>query len=74
MGDERTTDEAIGTLRGYAFISEQDQPGLFDMHRLVRLATQAWIAREGKGKEYATSVMQRLAKVFPFPNHENRDV
>ena len=33
--DEMAADEAIGTLRGYAFINEQGKPGLFDMHRLV---------------------------------------
>ncbi|ORY56847.1 uncharacterized protein BCR38DRAFT_490295 [Pseudomassariella vexata] len=33
-------EEAIGTLKGYAFITQRDHPNSYDMHRLVRLATR----------------------------------
>ena len=71
--DELEVDEAIGTLKAYAFITEREQTS-YDMHRLVRLATQNWLEEEGELKEQVSSALQRLDGVFPFPEHENRDV
>ncbi|SPJ92435.1 uncharacterized protein FTOL_13721 [Fusarium torulosum] len=71
--DEIERDEAIGTLKAYAFISEHPESSLFDMHRLVRLAMRNWLKNEDKLEECFTPVIQRLAAVFPSPMHENRD-
>ena len=64
--------EAIGTLKAYTFITEQAGDESYDIHRLVRLAMQNWMAEKGELKAHITSVMQRLDEVFPFPEHENR--
>ncbi|GAB1310659.1 hypothetical protein MFIFM68171_00869 [Madurella fahalii] len=67
-------DEAIGTLKAYAFITERPGQESYDMHRLVRLAMRNWLAEEGELKACATTLIQHLDKVFPFPKHENRAV
>ncbi len=67
-------EEAIGTLKAYAFVTEREEGNVFDMHRLVRLTMQKWLANEGDLKSYATAVIQRLADVFPYPEHENRSI
>ena len=67
-------DEAIGTLKAYAFITERPSQESYDMYRLVRLAMGNWLAEEGELKACATTVIQHLDKVFPFPEHENRAV
>ena len=67
-------DEAIGTLKAYAFITERPGQESYDMHRLVRLAMRNWLAKEGELKACATTLIQHLDKVFPFPKHENRAV
>ncbi|KAF7549262.1 hypothetical protein G7Z17_g6496 [Cylindrodendrum hubeiense] len=36
--DDLVVEEAIGTLKGYAFITEREVSSHFDIHRLVRLA------------------------------------
>ena len=66
--------EAIGTLKAYAFITEREQSGSYDIHRLVRLSMLNWLTEEGEWKHWAKKVLQRLADVFPFAKHENRGV
>ncbi|KAK6214532.1 hypothetical protein LQW54_004253 [Pestalotiopsis sp. IQ-011] len=68
--DEGARDEAISMLEGYAFISIQDQEDAFDVHRLVRLAARNWVKQEWD--VCYTKAIQRLAEVYPFPEHENR--
>jgi tetratricopeptide (TPR) repeat protein len=66
--------EAIGTLKAYAFITEREQSGSYDIHRLVRLSMLNWLTEEGERKDWITKVLRRLADVFPFAKHENRGV
>lgn len=58
-GDENQ-DEAIGILKGYAFLTER-RSGTFDIHRLVRLAMRNWV----KPVEdlHLMEVLSRLAKI-----------
>ncbi|KAH9908275.1 kinesin light chain 1 [Xylariomycetidae sp. FL2044] len=71
--DELDTEEAIGALKGYAFINERENYTSFDMHRLVRLATQKWVKMEGLWQSCVSEAVQRLVDVFPNPQHDNRD-
>ncbi|RYP10933.1 hypothetical protein DL764_000369 [Monosporascus ibericus] len=70
--DELKKDEAIGILKGYAFILGRDSPDSFDIHRLVRLAMRNWLQGKGEWQEWTGYVIQRLADKYPFPEHENR--
>ncbi|KAH8903431.1 hypothetical protein BR93DRAFT_885409, partial [Coniochaeta sp. PMI_546] len=69
--DEIETHEAIDTLKAYSFITGRENAGSVDMQRLVRSATLAWLAKEGKHGQYATLVMRRLAEVLSFLKHEH---
>ena len=71
--DELEVDEAIGTLKAYAFITEREDRHSFNVHRLVQLAMRNWLQTEGQ-EQWIKDTIQRLADVFPFPAHENRDV
>ncbi|KIM98677.1 hypothetical protein OIDMADRAFT_31451 [Oidiodendron maius Zn] len=66
--------EAIGWLKGYAFITERADQGSYDMHRLVQFAVRNWLAEEGGVNACVTAVMQRLDAAFPDPKHENKDI
>ncbi|RYP33540.1 hypothetical protein DL767_004715 [Monosporascus sp. MG133] len=72
--DELEADEAIGTLKAYAFITHREGQDSFDIHRLVRLVMQNWLEEKGQLQECRASVLQRLAAAFPFPEHENKEV
>jgi hypothetical protein len=67
--------KAIGTLRGYAFIQrQQGNPlnPLYDMHRLVHLATRNWIRQEGSLKEWTRKAAGQIYEVFPYCDHTNK--
>ncbi|KAI1745736.1 kinesin light chain 1 [Xylaria scruposa] len=66
--------EAIGTLKGYAFIDERIGSDSFDMHRLVRLATQNWVKMEGRVEACVNEVILRLNQVCPSPQHRSSAV
>ncbi|KAH8750222.1 hypothetical protein F5883DRAFT_227773 [Diaporthe sp. PMI_573] len=66
--------EAIGTLKAYAFITQREEQDAYDIHRLIRLATQNWLQEKKEWEECTTSAIHRLAEVFPPPKHENRDI
>jgi hypothetical protein len=41
----KTRIEAIGTLRAYSFITKRGEAMVFDLHRLVHLATRSWLQK-----------------------------
>jgi len=67
-------DEAIGILKAYGFILERTESSSFDLHRLVRLAMRNWLKHGSEWENCITSVIKRLAEVYPSPRHENRDL
>ncbi|KAL6240627.1 hypothetical protein RBB50_012454 [Rhinocladiella similis] len=63
---------AIGTLEGYAFLVQRGDMGMFDMHRLVHLATRIWVRREGQASQVERAAGRHLATIFPSNNYQNR--
>ncbi|EXA53652.1 hypothetical protein FOVG_01387 [Fusarium oxysporum f. sp. pisi HDV247] len=72
--DKMETEEALGTLEAYGFITRREEGESLDMHRLVRLAMWNWLRQEGQARRRYCDVVQRLDEVFPFPEHENREI
>ncbi|KAM3562111.1 hypothetical protein MY1884_002017 [Beauveria asiatica] len=72
--DELEADEALGTLQAYAFVTERLDTGWFDVHRLVRLVMHNWLAEKGEQVACLTKVINRLDKIYPIPEHDNKDV
>ncbi|KAH6662682.1 hypothetical protein F5X68DRAFT_144822, partial [Plectosphaerella plurivora] len=72
--DEIDTNEAIGTLLAYVIILQRNAADRFDIHRLVRLVMRNWLSEQGKEEEQVTKTIHRLSKVFPWPDHGNREV
>jgi tetratricopeptide (TPR) repeat protein len=73
--------KALGTLTGYAFITERQQtmPGfskerLFDMHRLVHMALIWWLEGRGERADWAYIAATRAEEVVPYGGHEGKDV
>lgn len=72
--------EALGTLTGYAFLTERQQPTVdstgdrfFDMHRLVHLASTWWLEEQGQREAWANTASARLQKLVPDGLHENKN-
>jgi len=64
--------EAIGTLLAYSFIIQRGTAMVFDLHRLVHLATRNWLRKEGRLIQQVQAAVDRLDKIFPDHRHENR--
>lgn len=60
--DEIETNEAIGTVLGYAFVTRQDHSELLQIHRLVRLAMQNWLGQRKEQREAFTDTINQLVK------------
>ena len=63
--------KAIGTLKGYAFITEQqasqelDSERFFDMHRLVHMASAWWLENHGEQPVWTARAAARLEELIP---------
>ncbi|KAK2782650.1 hypothetical protein FQN53_009666 [Emmonsiellopsis sp. PD_33] len=64
--------DAIGLLKAYSFIAEQDKSGSLALHRLVRLATRNWLRKENQFTQWISKTADRLNETFPYDNHKNR--
>ena len=62
--------KAIGTLKGYAFITEQqasqelDSERFFDMHRLVHMASAWWLENHGEQLVWLARAAARLKELI----------
>ncbi|KAI1733990.1 hypothetical protein F4680DRAFT_439697 [Xylaria scruposa] len=65
--------EAIRALEAYALIDKRNTPDEISMHRLVRLAVRNWLREKGEWDQWTANAVQRLAAVYPFPKHENKE-
>lgn len=73
--------KALGTLTGYAFLTERQQtvPGahkerVFDMHRLVHMALSWWLEEHGQRKTWAGTVAARVEELVPYGQHEEKEI
>lgn len=71
--DTVETDEAIGVLQSYSFITERDDGNSYDIHRLVRLATRNSMD-EKEADEYLKIMAEELELQYPYAEHENRHI
>ena len=72
--------KAIGTLKGYAFITERQQvlmqghgEKFFDIHRLVHMASIWWLKEHCEWAAWASKAANRLKEVIPHGGHENKE-
>lgn len=69
--------KALGTLTGYAFLTEQRQTQetakdrVFDMHRLVHMASIWWLERHGARTTWVDTAAATLKDKLPHSDYEN---
>ena len=72
--------EVLGILTGYSFLRKQNEDQnqseevLYQMHRLVRLATRNWLREQDTLLHWTQTTMKVVAERFPVRAHENRDL
>ncbi|KAI9706228.1 MAG: hypothetical protein M1812_008242, partial [Candelaria pacifica] len=63
---------AIGTLRAYAFVTRPGNGDMYEMHRLVHLATKVWLYKYGTTMGLNEKVAAHLVQIFPSDDYKNR--
>jgi tetratricopeptide (TPR) repeat protein len=73
--------KALGTLTGYAFITEcqktvpgSNQERLFDMHRLVHMALIWWLEGHNERASWAGTAAARAEELVPYGGNERKEV
>jgi tetratricopeptide (TPR) repeat protein len=62
---EEVMEHAIGTLKGYAFLSQRGDEEMFDMHSLVHVATRVWLESEGLTEQTMMDAICHIKEIFP---------
>ena len=73
QADERIV-SAIGTLSGYAFVVRRGAQDMYNLHRLVHLATRVWVWMKVLTVEVVVNAIQHIARVFPSDEYENQEL
>lgn len=64
----------MGTLSGYPFMFRRVEEAIYDLHRLVHLATRVWVKKKDLAAKMVAKTMLHVARVFPSDEYENRDL
>jgi len=65
---------AIGTLRAYAFVTKRGDIDIYDMHRLVYLATKVWLDKQNASLKMKEEATIHLVEIFPSDDYINRAI
>ncbi|MCJ1396455.1 hypothetical protein MMC18_009345 [Xylographa bjoerkii] len=63
-------ERALGILKAFSFVSANEAGDLFDMHRLIHLATRDWLRRKGTFDRWAVSCLVLISQKFPNDGYE----
>ncbi|BCS25435.1 uncharacterized protein APUU_50146S [Aspergillus puulaauensis] len=64
--------EALGLLKGYSFVSEEPASGNLTLHRLVYLATRAWMRTDGSFATGIIKTVDRMDKILSGVTYQER--
>jgi hypothetical protein len=62
---------AISTLCAYALMVRRTNEEIYDLHRLVHIATRVWLGKHGLAVEKTEKAIRYIAMVFPPDDWEN---
>lgn len=62
---------ALGILQSFSLVSTKKGGRVFEMHRLVQLATQSWLYLQGTLNKLQEQALNLMSERFPLPLFEN---
>ncbi|KXJ84864.1 hypothetical protein Micbo1qcDRAFT_169885 [Microdochium bolleyi] len=68
---EQTFDDDLLMLRSYSLISIDETGEVFEMHRLVQLATRRWLSTKERVELFKEQFVSRMARGFPTGAYDN---
>ncbi|KAF7553925.1 hypothetical protein G7Z17_g3294 [Cylindrodendrum hubeiense] len=67
---EMQLQKALGLLKAFSFVTPRKDQSL-DVHRLVQLVSQKWLAKKGRVRHFAGQALLTVSHAYPFGNYEN---
>ena len=64
---------ALGTLDGFALISQEVGRETYTIHPLVQASVHYWLEQRSEKADYASRALQLLAEEFPSGEHEHKE-
>ncbi|KAI0456108.1 hypothetical protein F5B21DRAFT_502584 [Xylaria acuta] len=64
--------KALGVLKAYSLINEE-QGHNYNMHRLVQLVAQKWLATKETMRQFAEKAILTVSHCYPFGQYETRE-
>ena len=71
--DQMELVKALGTLKAFSLISSNEADDIFDMHRLVHLATRNWLRLSSEFDSWAIFCLKLMSKEFPSGEYGTMD-
>nr|POF26240.1 vegetative incompatibility protein het-e-1 [Quercus suber] len=72
--DRDSFDSDTAMLEGFSFVSTMADASTLEMHRLVQLSTQKWLAGKGQLERWKERYVSNLLAVFPAGHYKNWSV
>lgn len=63
---------ALGTLKAYSFVRQQEGQEMYYVHRLVHLVMRSWLTQEETLSSWIIKTLHRMVKIFPSPMYKNK--
>ena len=57
--------EVIGPLLSFSLVRAESTGQMFELHRLVQIATRHWLERDSSSQHWIDCAIDRMAKLFP---------
>ncbi|KAK3646859.1 hypothetical protein LTR56_008347 [Elasticomyces elasticus] len=61
----------IRMLEGYSFVSVTTDASVWEMHRLVQVATRKWLKSQGQLEQWGDQYIEHLCALVPLGTYEN---
>ena len=70
--DDLAFGEVIGPLLNFSLVRADNTGQMFELHRLVQIATRHWIERDGSTQKWIDCAIDRMAEEFPGAEDQRR--
>ena len=71
--DDLTFCEVMGPLLNFSLVRAETTGQMFELHRLVQIATRHWLERDSSSQHWIDCAIDRLAESFPLPRDQGQN-
>ena len=65
--------EVMGPLLNFSLVRAESTGQMFELHRLVQIATRHWLARDSSNQHWIDCAIDRMIELFPLNKHQNQN-